>query len=113
MNSRMITVVLLCLAPLAIVGCKGTESMKAPGLSAADKQMDCEEIAFAIQDAEYFKRKAQKNRGLRWGNVLWPFAYPATYMSSSEAIESAEDRIGYLKDVAEIKRCNAPLYEGM
>lgn len=89
----------------------GKESPYAAPVTKADKELSCDEIKLEINDAEFVKKKASENRGFRARNVLWPFGYPATYMSADEAIDSANERIEYLQQIYTIKDCGMALYE--
>lgn len=98
-------------ALLVCTGCKGKDSMYPNPISSKDKELDCEHIKLEINDAEYVKRQASRNRGLKMRNVLWPFGYPATYMNSSDAITKANERIEYLQEISKIKGCDAALID--
>ena len=93
-------------------GCTGgKETRGAVPISSVDKELSCEEIKLEINDAEFVKMKAKENRGLRARNILWPFGYPATYVSAQEAIDASNERINYLQQIYRIKDCGFALYE--
>lgn len=101
-----------CLGCLLLAGCtRGHESIKADPISRRDKEMSCEELKLAINDAAYVKQAAKRNRGFRARNVLWPFGYPATFVSAGQAIDSANERMEYLSRIYDIKNCDDRLYE--
>lgn len=75
-----------------------------------DREMDCEELKLEINDAVFVKKEAQENRGLRLGNILWPFGYLATFLSARQAIQLADKRIAYLQSIFRVKDCSAGRY---
>lgn len=97
------------LGTLALAGCGGKTSPKAPPVTTYDKNLSCDEIKLEMNDTFYLKRMAEENKGLNMRNVLWPFGYPSTYMSAEEAIETADRRLDYLSTVYETKGCERPL----
>lgn len=95
---------------LALGACGGKESPVASQVTNIDKDLSCEELQLELNDAQYIRQTAEKNRGLSARNILWPFGYPATYLSADEALESADRRIEYLSKVYSIKNCKRALY---
>lgn len=102
-------VLVLCMG-VALSACGGKSSPRAAQVTTMDKELSCEELQLEINDSMYIKQTAEKNRGLSARNILWPFGYPATYMSADEALESADRRLEYLNQVYEIKNCKRALY---
>lgn len=94
---------------VALAACGGKHSPRAAQVTTADKKMSCEELKLEINDAMYIRQTAMENRGLSARNILWPFGYPATYMSAEEALDSAERRIAYLQSIFATKGCDRPL----
>lgn len=94
---------------LALSACGGKHSPRAAPVTTADKNMSCEELKLEMNDAMYVRKAAEENRGVSARNILWPFGYPATYMSAEEAIESADRRLEYLQGVFLSKNCERPL----
>lgn len=100
----------LVLMAVSLQACGGKNSPSASQVTTIDKNMSCEALLLEINDAEYIRDTAMANRGLNARNILWPFGYPATYMSAEEAIKSADRRIAYLQKVYVIKDCERPIY---
>jgi hypothetical protein len=96
-------------ASLALSACGGKHSPRAAAVTTTDKNLSCEQLQLEMNDAMYIRRTAETNRGVNARNILWPFGYPATYMSSEEAIESADRRLAYLQSVFVAKNCERPL----
>lgn len=95
-------------AAVLLTACSGVKSAKVQSLQPTDKKLACADIKIEINEAEFFKRKAEENRGLSFRNVLMPHTYPSTYMSSSRATGAADDRIDYLKNIYKIRNCEGP-----
>lgn len=110
MNNLTKNILIATATTLALAACSGKHSPRAAQVTTIDKNMSCEELQLEINDAEYIRRTALENRGLSARNILWPFGYPATYMSADEALSSAERRLDYLQKVYVIKDCERPLF---
>jgi len=95
---------------LALSACAGKPSPRAPQITTVDKDMSCEELQLEINDSQYIRQAAMENKGLSARNILWPFSYPATYVSADEALSSADRRLAYLQKVYTIKECKRPLF---
>lgn len=98
----------ILLAGISLAACS-KESPRAADITTADKNLSCDELKLEINDAEYIRQTALRNRGLNARNILWPFGYPGTYLSAEEALESADKRIDYLNQVYTIKNCTRSL----
>lgn len=103
------TVSCMVMMALALSACGGKHSPRAAPVTTSDKNMSCENLQLEMNDAMYIRRAAEENRGVNARNILWPFGYPATYMSAEEAIESADRRYAYLQSVFVSKDCERPL----
>ena len=117
MNYRKIT--LLVLVSLVISACGGSDnSTKVKSLQKKDKRLSCEEILLEMNEADFYRKMANKNRGPKLKSILMPLGYISTYMDAEEAIGAAEARVSYLDKIYEIMRCeekqeerdNLPLY---
>lgn len=95
------------MAVLLLASCSGTKSQVVTSLKHSDKQLNCQDIQLEINEAQFFQKKAEENKGMSVRNMLSPFGYASTYMSAEEAVEAAGSRIAYLNQVYEIKRCAA------
>lgn len=109
MMNKLGTAACFAMMAIALGACGGKHSPRAAPVTTSDKHMSCEELQLELNDAMYIKRTAEENRGMSARNILWPFGYPATYMSAEEAIESADRRIAYLQNVFRAKNCERPL----
>jgi hypothetical protein len=74
-----------------------------------DRDMNCEQIRAAHDDARDFERRARKERGATGTNVaaaifFWP-ALLGTYKNTEDAIEAARDRQKHLERLADSKKC--------
>lgn len=95
---------------IALSACGGKHTPRAPQITTVDKDMTCEELQLEINDAQYIRQAAEENKGISARNILWPFSYPATYVSADEALASADRRLSYLQKVYTIKECKRPLF---
>ena len=104
---------------LALTACvSGKESHKVSALQKKDKNLSCKEILLEMNEADFYRNMAHKNRGPKLKNVLMPLGYISTYMNAEEAIGAAEARVSYLDKIYEIMKCeekeeqmeNVPLY---
>ena len=60
-----------------------------------------------MNEAEFYRQMAYKNKGPKIKNVLMPLGYISTYMDSGEAIDAANARVNYLDRIYEIMNCGA------
>lgn len=90
---------------LLLSACGSTQSKIVTPVQKQDKQMACMDILLEINESEFWKERADKNRGLNARNILRPLGYGSTYLSSAEAMNAAETRIGYLQRIYDIRHC--------
>jgi len=74
-----------------------------------DSRLDCRGLEREMADAEAFRKKAQKEKGVTGTNVaaaifFWP-AMLGTYANAEEAIDAAEERKLHLMKIYEDKGC--------
>lgn len=86
-------------------GCSSTKSEAVQELTRNDKRMGCTELELEMTEAEFFRDRAERNRGMSFRNVVMPLGYPSTYLSADKAIESANGRLEYLTRLHEVKGC--------
>jgi len=112
-------VFLLTIIALITSACGGEEaSTKVKALQKKDKRLSCEEILLEMNEADFYKKMANKNKGPKLKSVLMPLGYISTYMDAEEAIDAADARVSYLDKIYEIMKCeqkeeereNMPLY---
>lgn len=94
-------------ALMLMTACSGTRSTSVADLTKNDKHMSCAELQVDITEATFLREKAERNRGLSFKNVVMPLSYPSTYLSAEGAVDAANNRIGYLTRLHEIKGCAA------
>lgn len=82
---------------------KSSHAVKA--LQKKDKKLSCKEILLEMNEADFYKKMAYKNKGPRLKNVLMPLGYISTYMDAEEAINAADARVDYLDKIYDIMRC--------
>ncbi len=91
---------------LAISACGGNESSTSvKSMQKKDKKLSCEEILLEMNEADFYKQMANKNKGPKLKNVLMPLGYISTYMNAEEAVGAADARVAYLDKIYEIMRC--------
>lgn len=99
---------IVALASIALIsGCASPEVISERQVG--DSSLTCSEIKSEIRVAEKFKERARDEKGVTGTNVaaavfFWP-AMLVTYSNAGEAIRAAEDREGYLLDLADKKKC--------
>lgn len=81
-------------------------SKRVEALQKKDKQLTCKEILLEMNEAEFYKGMANKNKGAKLKYVLMPLGYISTYMDAEEAIEASNARVSYLNKIYEISGCN-------
>jgi hypothetical protein len=76
---------------------------------ANDENLNCQELAAAIEETDRFEEAARDDRGVNTTNVaaalfFWP-ALVGTYMNTEDAIEAAEERREYLYSLRQQRGC--------
>lgn len=97
--------VLICSAALMLGACSGVKSAQVEPVKPSDKQLSCTDIELEINEAKFWRDKADANRGLNLRNVVHPLGYGSTLMSSADAMDSAETRMAYLQQIYAIRHC--------
>lgn len=80
-------------------------STKVQAMQKKDKQLTCKEILLEMNEAEFYRGVANKNKGPKLKYVLMPLGYISTYMNAEEAIEASNARVSYLDKIYEISGC--------
>lgn len=109
----------MCLGLIASCG-DSNRSTKVKTMQRKDKRLSCKEILLEMNESDFYREMAYKNKGPRLKNMLMPLGYISTYMDAEEAIEAADARVSYLDKIYEIMRCDeqeelqeqTPLYRG-
>ncbi len=101
------------LGAIALLGLFGLSACATPTVvdsrQAGDESLSCSQLAAAIEEAEQFEADAREERGVTGTNVaaavfFWP-GLIGTYVNTEEAIEAAEERQEYLRDLQERRGC--------
>lgn len=98
------------LLSVLVSGCASSSSPKVKAMQRKDKLLTCKEILLEMNEAEFYRATAQKNKGPSVKNMLMPLGYISTYMSAEEAIGAAEARVDYLDRIYQIMDCDAKEY---
>ena len=99
---------LLCATTAFLASCASSEySTTVKPMQRKDKKLSCSEVLLEMNEADFYRKTAQKNRGPKLKNIIMPLGYISTYMSSEEAIEAADARVAYLDQIYEIMHCAA------
>ena len=93
---------------LGIAACAGKPSPQVAAMQKKDKFLSCKEILLEINEAEFYRRTAEKNKNPGVSNILMPLGYISTYVNAEEAIKAANARAEYLNRIYEILDCENP-----
>lgn len=85
----------------------GETSKRVQALQNKDKQLTCKEILLEMNEAEFYKGMASKNKDPKLKYMLMPLGYISTYMDAEEAIDASNARVSYLNKIYEISNCDA------
>ena len=91
----------------AVASCSGVRSNAVVPVQSKDKQLTCREIILEMNEAEQYKIAAESNKNPDVRSFLAPLGYAYTITSANEAIDSAEKRINYLREVYQISGCTS------
>ncbi|MDB2414342.1 hypothetical protein N9W34_01055 [Rickettsiales bacterium] len=102
-------IILLGFSIMLLGGCStaGGEYKKVQAMQRKDKNLSCKEVLLEMNEAEFYKQMAFKNKGPKLKNILMPLGYVSTYMDANEVIESANARVSYLDRIYEIMQCES------
>jgi len=96
-----------------LTSCSGDKSVKVTSLQKKDKNLSCNEIQLEINEAEFYRRTAEKNKDPDIKSLLMPLGYISTYVDAGEAVNAAEARINYLNRIYDILDCDNPVARGI
>lgn len=102
-------VVICTLATVMLAACSGKPSPRVNGLSTDDKNLNCEQLRLEMNDASFIRAQAAKNQRFHAGDVFTPGSYMATKSNADDAVGAADERLRYLQNVYEIKKCGRPM----
>jgi hypothetical protein len=97
----------LAIISILLSSCSGDDAVVVEPVQKNDKQLSCEEILFETNDSEYYIKQANEKKALGIKSIVMPLGYIDTYMTADEAISAANQRIGYLKRIYDIRGCEA------
>lgn len=109
MKTIVKNVAVCTLAALMVTACSGKPSPRVNGISTDDKNLNCEQLRLEMNDASFIRSQAAKNQRFRAGDVLTPGSYMATKSNADDAVGAADERLSYLRNIYEIKKCGRPL----
>ncbi len=93
-------------AAVLLSACAGQKSTKVVSLQKKDKSLSCKEVMLEVNEAEFYRRTAEKNKGPQLKSLLMPLGYISTYVSAEDAIGASDARIEYLNRIYEILDCD-------
>ncbi len=94
---------LLC---MGLAACSSVESEKIAAIRNGDKQLNCKEIVLEINEAEFYRRRATRNKTPGLTSILMPIGYMSTYASAHDAQALANERVDYLNRIYDIHHCD-------
>lgn len=100
---------ILCIlaAVVTLSACSGESSTQVQAMQRKDKQLSCKEVLLEMNEAQFYKKMALKNKDPKLKTVLMPLGYISTYMGAEEAAGTATARIEYLDKIYDIMDCDA------
>ena len=104
----MKTKVLLTILILALGGCNCRNSaikVIDPMNPKTDPFLSCSQLKFALAEAEYFLRTADRKEEKTEAYAGTPFCLLSTQFTIIQAQEAAKDRIDYLNTIMQQKKC--------
>ncbi len=107
MYKPLYTLAALLITTMALSAC-GThkDSVKMAALKKSDKQLSCSQVKLEINEAEYYRHEAEKNKQPGIGSLVMPIGYIRSYMNANEAVDAADNRIDYLGRIYDILNCD-------
>ena len=96
----------LITASMILSSCGGENSPQIKSMQRKDKMLTCKEILLEMNEAEFYKSTAERNKDPKISNMLLPLGYISTYMSAEDAIGAAKARIDYLDRIYQIMECD-------
>ena len=102
----LIRTLLLVLVVAMLPACTTKSSVKVKELNARDKVLSCREIQLEVNEAEFYRRTAEKNKNPEMMSLLMPIGYITSYINAQDAVQAADSRIDYLNRVYDIMKCD-------
>lgn len=101
----LIRTLLLVLVVAMLPACTTKSSVKVKELNTHDKELSCREIQLEVNEAEFYRRTAEKNKNPEMMSLLMPIGYITSYIDAQDAVQAADSRIDYLNRVYDIMKC--------
>lgn len=105
MLRKYLTIMYISAISMVLSACAGENSTQVQAMQRKDKQLSCKEVLLEMNEAQFYKKMAQKNKDPKLKTVLMPLGYISTYMGAEEAMETASARIDYLDKIYDIMDC--------
>ncbi len=105
-KTTLIAVLIILVSVLS--ACSGEKKEKLFVMQQRDKNLSCSQVMLEINEAEFHRKTAEKNRSFGFETVISPFTYVKSYMGSSKTIKHADSRIDYLNRIYDILDCDNP-----
>jgi len=96
------------LAAFTMTACSSDDSPKVASMQKKDKALSCQQVQLEINESEFYRKTAEKNKSPKIKSLLMPIGYVYTYVDAEEAIEQADQRIDYLNRIYDILNCDDP-----
>lgn len=96
------------IASLALTACASDKSPRVTSLQKKDKNLSCSQVQLEINEAEFYRKTAEKNKSPKIKSLLMPIGYVYTYVDAEKAIEQSDQRIDYLNRIYDILDCDNP-----
>ncbi len=98
---------LLVLALVVVGGCASPEVVEVT--RPQDGKLSCAELEHEMEEAEGYRRAAEKEKGVTGTNVaaaiFFPLAIAGTYSNIGDAVDAANERKRHLLDIYNEKDC--------
>lgn len=100
-------ITLLLVTSSLVIACSSDKPdiKQVKAMQAKDKNLSCKELLLEMNEADFYREMAHKNKGPKLQSMLMPLGYVSTYMEAEKAIDAAEARVAYLDRIYEILRC--------
>ncbi len=96
----------IMIAAAFLTACAGEQSKKVSSLQKRDKTLTCAEVQLEINEAEYYRSAAEKNKAPDIKSLIMPVGYISTYMNAQDAVKAANERVDYLNRIYDIRKCD-------
>jgi len=93
-------------AGLFLTACVADKSVKVASLQKKDKNLSCSEVMLEINEADFYRKTAERKKDPKVKSLLMPLGYISTYVDAEEAISAAAARVDYLNRIYEILDCD-------